>query len=106
MRAVFCIQAVFILGLTVLVLQIEGAHRNYNFCANLKIVIINFLSLGVIVGFGETDYSATEGMRERAIVVQKREENTADVVLTLTPLLFSELPGQDTDGLDPAECKL
>ena len=103
MRAVFCIQAVFILGLTVLVLQIEGAHRNYNFCANLKIV---FLSLGVIVGFGETDYSATEGMRERAIVVQKREENTADVVLTLTPLLFSELSGQDTDGLDPAECKL
>lgn len=38
MRAVFCIQAVLILGLNVLVLQIEGIQ--YNFCANLKSIVI------------------------------------------------------------------
>lgn len=60
----------------------------------------------VSVGFGEADYQETEGIGGRNITVQKHGNNTEDVVLTLMPLLFSELPGQETDGVDPAECKV
>ena len=65
----------------------------------------SFFHAGVLVGFGESDYREIEGMLGRDIIVQKREANIADVVLTLTPFLFSELPGEDTNEVDPAECK-
>ena len=67
---------------------------------------VSINNAGAYVGFGESDYHEIEGTKYVDIVVQKHGVNTDSVILTLTSKLIHELPQENGDGMDPAECKI
>ena len=74
---------------------------------------LQFLSLGLDIGFGQDDYTQIENLGPVSVEVLKEETNSGDVTVRITPFTFEQFdnagftlpdPLQNMN-IDPAECK-